>query len=140
MHDNQLGNGMWDTMWDVNSGKQVNSRCRSLAGVNSVDSNRVFLRSRRSCSVGRQRSTPFLFPLPIVLKFSRSMSTFSNNIYSLINQRRNSKTCVRTSKSQPSSFLTVGICSSQSHFGRNTKPPFSFPHTASSLRLRPQKR
>jgi hypothetical protein len=27
MHEGQLDNGMWDTIWDINSGKQVNSKC-----------------------------------------------------------------------------------------------------------------
>ena len=33
MHDGQLDNGMWDTIWDVNSGQQVNSQCHPLLEI-----------------------------------------------------------------------------------------------------------
>jgi hypothetical protein len=30
MYDGQLGNGMWDIMWDISSGKQANGQRYSL--------------------------------------------------------------------------------------------------------------
>jgi len=44
MHDNQLANGMWDTKWDVHSGKQINSECCSMARVNTAHSNHLLFK------------------------------------------------------------------------------------------------
>ena len=42
MHEGQLDNGMWDTIWDINSGKQVNGQCH-LFRIYSLDGTDFFV-------------------------------------------------------------------------------------------------
>jgi hypothetical protein len=66
MRDNQLANGMWDTKWDVHSGKQINSKCSLMAEVNVAYSNHLLFKITLEWQRGPIVQYNFFFP-PLLL-------------------------------------------------------------------------